>query len=239
MRRGRVPGRRAPREPGPRRRLGPSLLPSRFPLTSGRVRCPVRGPRGSGAAWGEQRFAPVPLIRDTVWRGLSPSPEAGCSCPRLSPCLGRVPAQVRQPPPWQRLRCRGRDERCQALGSRAYCGSDSSACSWVTSLFPRGNGRQVSSGGVSPALWLVRALTSCGFSVLGTALEESFKEYGRNREAMRLCREGELIQSWREVHGEVFPLITSYKSTCVGKRRETSILSLWIWDLRPVSEWCH
>ncbi|RMB98972.1 hypothetical protein DUI87_24517 [Hirundo rustica rustica] len=25
----------------------------------------------------------------------------------------------------------------------------------------------------------------------GTALEESFKEYGRNREAMRLCREGE------------------------------------------------
>uniref|UniRef100_A0A8D0L7R5 Uncharacterized protein n=1 Tax=Sphenodon punctatus TaxID=8508 RepID=A0A8D0L7R5_SPHPU len=25
----------------------------------------------------------------------------------------------------------------------------------------------------------------------GTALEESFKEYGKSREAMRLCREGE------------------------------------------------
>lgn len=52
---------------------------------------------------------------------------------------------------------------------------------WAT-----GHGR-----GVSPTFWLFHALRSCGFLVLGTALEESFKEYGRNREAMRLCREGE------------------------------------------------
>lgn len=47
------------------------------------------------------------------------------------------------------------------------------------------------------------------------------------------------IHSWRRVHGEVFLLVTSYERMCMGKRIEISFLSLWIWDLRPVSEWCY
>lgn len=40
-------------------------------------------------------------------------------------------------------------------------------------------------------------------SVSGTALEESFKEYGKNREAMRLCREGECYWFVGKSTGEV------------------------------------
>lgn len=74
--------------------------------------------------------------------------------------------------------------------------------------------------GVNPTLWLFHGLRSCGFLVLGTALEESFKEYGRNREAMRLCREGECVSFLKKSAQRSFlPLIYLADSQAWERKR--------------------
>uniref|UniRef100_A0A8C5TP53 Ataxin 7 n=1 Tax=Malurus cyaneus samueli TaxID=2593467 RepID=A0A8C5TP53_9PASS len=53
-------------------------------------------------------------------------------------------------------------------------------------------------------------IETCGFLILGTALEESFKEYGRNREAMRLCREDMPIFGLCPAHDDFYLVMCNH-----------------------------
>lgn len=138
--------------------------------------CGARPPGRLGSGAERAAPAPVPVIRDTVRGGRSRSPEPGTSCPGFRLGVGRAAAAAGEASP------------PLTAGPR----SPRSLCSCVRCRVPTGERLQVTSGGQSyplalpciEILWLFLV-------VLGTALEESFKEYGRNREAMRLCREGE------------------------------------------------